>query len=153
MVQDVNIGEFLRQGGVYHDIEGSTVEEVFDDICKKINLPSEISAESLYKALITRESRLSTAVGNGVSIPHAQQPILKDFYNQRIYVCYLKNPIEMHALDNKKIKVMIVILTSSVKSHLHIISMLARLLQKAEFKRALELQSKLEDIYKIVRKI
>ena len=81
MVQDVNIGEFLRQGGVYHDIEGSTVEEVFDDICKKINLPSEISAESLYKALITRESRLSTAVGNGVSIPHAQQPILKDFYN------------------------------------------------------------------------
>ena len=98
------------------------IKEVFDDICKKINLPSEISAESLYKALITRESRLSTAVGNGISIPHAQQPILKDFYNQRIYVCYLKNPIEMHALDNKKIKVMIVILTSSVKSHLHIIS-------------------------------
>lgn len=45
MIFDVNIGEFLRLGGIYHDIEGSSPIEAYKSICSKVVLPSELSLE------------------------------------------------------------------------------------------------------------
>ena len=42
MVPDANIGEYLRAGGVYRDIEGDSPFEVFKSLSEKVNLPSEI---------------------------------------------------------------------------------------------------------------
>ena len=39
MIPDVNIGEYLRIGGVYNDIEGASPTEAFEDLCNKVNLP------------------------------------------------------------------------------------------------------------------
>lgn len=105
----------------------------------------------MYDALCAREAILSTAVGNGIAIPHAQQPVLKELKNQRIYICYLKQPIDMRAMDGKMVNTMIIPLTCSVQSLLHIISRLARLLAKAEFRRALELKMGLNEVYPLTR--
>ena len=153
MISEVNIGEFLRLGGVYHDIEGSTPIEAFKSICKTIKLPASVSSQHLFDALCQRESVLSTAVGNGISIPHSQQPLVKNFEDQRVYICYLKEPIDMHAMDNKKVYVMILPLSSSSQTHLHIISRLARLLQKADFRKALEYKQDLNEIFPLTRNL
>ena len=42
MVPDANIGEYLRAGGVYRDIEGDSPFEAFKSLSEKVNLPSEI---------------------------------------------------------------------------------------------------------------
>ena len=61
MIPDVNIGEYLRIGGVYNDIEGASPTEAFEDLCNKVNLPHSLKPKILYEALCARESVLSTA--------------------------------------------------------------------------------------------
>ncbi len=151
MVSDVNIGEYLRLGGVYYDVEGSTAQEAFKSLCSKIKLPSSVSPRILYDALCAREAVLSTAVGNGIAIPHSQQPLVKTVNEQRIYICYLKEPVNMRAMDNKKVQTLIIPLSASVQSHLQIISQLARLLTKADFKKALALKLSLDELYPLIR--
>lgn len=153
MIPDVNIGEYLRIGGVYNDIEGASPTEAFEDLCNKVNLPPSLKPKILYEALCAREAVLSTAVGNGIAIPHSQQPLLKNAVDQRIFICYLKEPVEMHAMDNKKVHTLIVPLSGSVQSHLHIISRLARLLTKADFRKALELKLGFNDLYPLIRQL
>ncbi|MGI5058448.1 PTS sugar transporter subunit IIA [Treponema pectinovorum] len=151
MISDINIGEYLRLGGIYKDIEGETATEVFKSICSKIDLPKELAPRVLYDALCARESILSTAVGNGIAIPHSQHPILKEDINQRIYICHLKEPIDMHAMDGLMVRTMIIPLSSSVKTHLQMISRLARLLAKSDFKKALELKLGIDEIYPLTQ--
>lgn len=151
MVTDVNIGEYLRFGGVFYDIEGNTPAEAFKSICTKISLPSSVTPRIFYDALCARESVLSTAVGNGVAIPHSQQPLAKTPQEQRIFICYLKEPVNMKAMDNKRVHTMIIPLSCSVQTHLYIISRLARLLTKADFRKALELKLGLNELYPLIR--
>lgn len=153
MIPDVNIGEYLRVGGVYSGITGSTPAEAFKSICDSVNLPSSLPSHVLYDALCARELVLSTAVGNGVAIPHSQQPLLKNAEDQRVFICYLKEPVVMNAMDNKRVHTMIVPLSSSVQNHLLIISKLARLLTKAEFRKALELKLGLNELYPLIRQL
>ena len=119
----------------------------------KVNLPSEILPVNLYEGLCAREAVLSTAVGNGIAIPHSQQPLLKNPKDQRIFICYLKNPIDMNAMDNKKVQTLIIPLSSSVQSHLQIISLPAQLLSNSDLKKALELKLGLNEIYPLIRRI
>lgn len=138
MIPEIDLGDLLEYGGVYKNIEGSTAEEAFRNICDRIELPSGLTPDALYDALCAREKILTTAVGNGIAIPHARAPMVKDFVDQRIAVCYLKEPIDMHAPDGKKVFVMFVILTSSTQAHMQVISRLASLLKNDNFKAALE---------------
>ncbi len=151
MIPDAEISEYFRAGGVYYDIKGETSFEAFKSLCDKVNLPSSILPVNLYEGLCAREAILSTAVGNGVAIPHSQQPLLKRAEDQRIFVCYLKTPVDMQALDSKKVHTLIVPLSSSVQSHLRIISFLAGLLKRADFRKALELKLEFSELYSLMR--
>ncbi len=153
MALEVNLGDLLRAGGVYRDVKGSTVDEVFKTISETVNLPSSILSEELYEGLKKRNSSLTTAVGNGLALPHTTQPILKKFEEQRIFVCYLDQPIDMNAPDSKKVNVMIVLLTCNSQSHLQIISKLAGLLQNSQFKKALEDKADSAALLTLMRKL
>lgn len=153
MLSDVSIGEYLRAGGVYRDIEGETAFEAFKSLSEKVCLPEGILPVNLYEGLCAREAVLSTAVGNGVAIPHSQQPLLKNAMDQRIFICYLKNPVDMQAMDNKRVHTLIIPLSSSVQSHLNIISLLARFLGRWDFRNALEQKLGLNEIYPLFRGI
>ncbi len=146
MIPDINLSDLLSYGGVYKNIEGSDYEEVFRNICNRIELPESLTPDMLYDALCAREQILTTAVGNGIAIPHARAPMIKEFTDQRIAVCYLKEPIDMASPDGKKVFVMFVILTSSTQSHMQVISRLAGLLKNDTFKSALENQIGLEGL-------
>lgn len=152
MLPDVNICEFMRLGGVLQDVQGSTPQEIYKSVCSRISLPAGITSDQLYNALCKRESVLTTAVGNGIAIPHPPQPLIKKDSDQRVYVCYLKEPVDMKALDNKKVYVMFITLSSSVQTHLQFISKLAHLVQKSDFKRLLENHAGIEELLVIARK-
>lgn len=150
MVSDVNVGECLRAGGVYDGIKGASPSEIYKNLSTVINLPDSVSPKLFYEALCAREAILSTAVGNGVAIPHSQQPLLKNPEEQRIFICYLDEPIDMQAIDGKRVTTMIIPLSCSAQSHLHIISRLAHFLTKADFRKALDLRFGLNELYQLM---
>ncbi len=143
---NVNLKKLLQKGGVFMDVEGSTPEEIYKNVSEKIDLPKSISKETVYNALCAREKIMSTAIGNGIALPHASAPVIKEEDEQRIIVAYLKNPLDMKAPDERSVYVMFIILTQNRQIHLEILSSLVEVFGKIQFRKLLESKASLEQI-------
>ena len=93
MLMENTLGGLIRNGGVFTDVEGKTPQEIFANVCPKVDFPEDFDREALIAELVEREKILSTAVGNGIAIPHPRKSMVKEDEDQRIIVCYLKKPI------------------------------------------------------------
>lgn len=138
MDYDINLAELIHRGGVYYDVSGSSPKEIYKNITSKITYPKGLTPEILYTELCQREELMSTGVGNGIALPHPRYPLLKNYEDQRIVVCYLKTPLTMSSPDSKPVSVMFILLTSSSQVHLKVLSQLAFLFQNSDFKKELE---------------
>ncbi len=138
MEETFDIAPLIHKGGVFKDVEGTTPQEIYEKISKMLVLPDSMTSEEVYNALCAREQILSTAVGNGIALPHARSPIMKADGDQRICVVYLKEPIDMKAPDEKKVNVMFILLTSNPQTHLKVLSTLVGLFRKNSFRKLLD---------------
>jgi PTS system nitrogen regulatory IIA component len=146
------IEDLIHRGGVYFNIEGETPFIVFDHISKLPTVPESVSPTVLSSELCRREDLLSTAVGNGIAIPHPRYPLLKDPSEQRIIVTYLDRPLTMNSIDIRPVYVFFTILTCSSKDHLKVLSRLAFLFQKDEFRTILEKKPSEEELLSAIKK-
>ena len=135
---DSTIVKLIRNGGVIKNVGGSTVSEIYENVCSTIELPDGYDNAVILSELLEREKVLSTAVGNGVAIPHPRRPLMKTEADQRMYVCYLRTPLDMQAPDSRKVHALFILLTSNTQFHIKALSELARLLRSPEFKKVLE---------------
>ncbi|MGP1459069.1 MAG: PTS sugar transporter subunit IIA [Treponema sp.] len=135
---DADIAELIKKGGVYQNVEGVSPEQVYKNISGLIKLPQSLSPDMVYEALCSREKLMSTAVGNGIALPHARNPILKSEDEERIAVVYLKNPLDMGAPDGCKVFVMFVLFAETSQSHLFMLASLVEIFKKPQFKKLLE---------------
>ena len=153
MNNEVNIEELIEKGSVLIDIEGSSTKEVYKNVVSKIEYPKGLTPENLYTELCQREDLMSTAVGNGISLPHSRYPILKNGEDQRIIVCYLKEPLQMNAPDGRLVSTMFILLTSSPQFHLKVLSQLAFLFQNKDFRTTLENKPNQAELLEAVKKV
>ncbi len=149
----VNLPEMIHRGGIFKDVEGSTPQEVFANVCKMMSFPDGMTSEQVYNALCAREEVLSTAVGNGIALPHARAPIVKDENEQRICVVYLKNPIDMSAPDERSVYVMFILLTQNSQTHIKVLSELAALFSNVNFRRVLETRADEPELFNIINEL
>ena len=136
-----DIAKLIHNGGVFYDVEGKTPSEIYAKVSKMIDLPDGMTSEQVYNALCTREQVLSTAVGNGIALPHARAPIMKEEAEQRICVVYLDEPIDMKAPDERLVSTMFILLTHNSQIHLKVLSSLAGLFRSPRFRKALEIKA------------
>lgn len=151
--ENVDLAALIHHGGVFFDVEGSTPEEVYKKISNMIQIPDGLSAEQIYNALCAREQVLSTAVGNGIALPHARTSIIKDESDQQVCVVYLKNPIDMQAPDEREVYVMFVLLTQNSQTHLKVLTELAGLFRNLRFRKALESHAGEAEILSLIREL
>ncbi len=151
--ENVDLAALIHRGGVFFDVEGSTPEEIYKKISSMIQIPDGLSAEQIYNALCAREQVLSTAVGNGIALPHARASIIKDESDQKICVVYLKNPIDMQAPDEREVYVMFVLLTQNSQVHLKVLTALAGLFRNLRFRKALETHASEAEILSLIREL
>src|SRR3989338_4595588 len=115
----------LKRGDVHYDIAGNNREEVLKTVVDILPLPPGMDRKHLFEMLWARESMASTAVGNGIAIPHVRNPIVLHIDQPVVTVCFLKSPIDFKALDRKPVFILFTVLSPSVKMHLAILARLA----------------------------
>ena len=143
----------IHRGGVFFDVEGTSPQEIYKNISEQIEKPEGVTSDLIYNALCAREQVLSTAVGNGIALPHARASIIKGEENQKICVVYLKNPIDMQAPDEREVFVMFVLLTSNSQVHLKVLTELAGLFRNLRFRKALESHAGEAEILSLIREL
>ena len=149
----VDLAVLIHRGGIFFDVEGNTPEEIYSKISSMIKLPEGLTSEQICNALCAREQVLSTAVGNGIALPHARSSIIKNSDDQQICIVYLKYPIDMQAPDEREVYVMFVLLTHNSQVHLKVLTELAGLFRNLRFRKALESHAGEAEILSLIREL
>jgi len=127
----------LAYGGVLNDVAGKNKVSVLREVCTKLKLPSQIDRQELHSILVAREALCSTGIGNGIAIPHPRGPIMLGLTDPHVTLAFLCEAIDYSALDKKPVSVLFVIISTTVHTHLTLLSHLMFALQDAEFRALL----------------
>jgi PTS system nitrogen regulatory IIA component len=116
-------------------------------------LPPELDPDFILQVLLAREAMGTTAVGDGIAIPHVRNPILVQMPSPKISLCFLAHPVDFGALDGKPVHILFTILSPTIKMHLHLLSKLAFCLRGQRLRQVLSQQCNSDSIIATVRKI
>lgn len=136
----------LEAGGVYYRVEGHDRDSVLRSIAHTVRLPEGTDPEFLFEVLRAREQMASTAVGDGIALPHPRHPLVLHVTRPSIALCFLERPVEYGALDAKPVGALFLILSPSVRGHLHLLSRLAFALQQPGFHSAVTRQASRQEL-------
>jgi PTS system nitrogen regulatory IIA component len=119
----------LERGGVHFGIPGDTSEQVLSRVIDLLPLPDHIDRAPLRDMLLSREQSGTTGVGDGIAIPHVKHPVVLAGMEPVLGLFFLEKEVDFGALDGQGVHTLFVILTSSFKGHLSLLSRLAFCLQ------------------------
>ncbi|MFH2064021.1 MAG: PTS sugar transporter subunit IIA [Pseudomonadota bacterium] len=129
----VSLRSAMENGGVFHGVPGKNAEEIFEKIISRYDFLNETNKELLLQRLMERESLTSTGIGNGIAIPHPRSPLNEAIKQPAISTCFLENPIDFKALDGKPVFVLFLMISTSIQTHLHLLSRLSFCLRDPAF--------------------
>lgn len=131
--------EALEAGGVFCGVPGDDKLSVLENLVANLSLPPQVDPEFLLQVLLAREALGTTAVGDGIAIPHVRNPILVNLPSPAITLSFLKQPVDFGALDGKPVEIVFMLISPTVRIHLHLLSKLAYALRDDTFRAALRL--------------
>ncbi|MGE5192495.1 MAG: PTS sugar transporter subunit IIA [Deltaproteobacteria bacterium] len=126
----------LEAGGIYFDVGGNDRDSVLRAVVEHVKLPADFDRELLLELLRVRESHGTTAVGDGIAIPHPRTPVVAPIETASVTLCYLKQPVPYGAADGKPVHVVFMLLAPNVRTHLQLLARLACTLRDERFRRA-----------------
>ena len=130
------IAKLLSSKDIRLDMEVSSRENLFREIARHMECAHGMPQEWVFQSLTRREKIGSTALGEGVAIPHAR---IKDL--QRIQLAYirLRQPIPFDAPDGKSVSDVLVILVpkEATEEHLRILSEVTQMFSDPQFRQQL----------------
>lgn len=129
--QQYGLYRAIHKGNVYKDVSGNTKEEVIREAVKQIAKDICLDAEVITELLLDREKLMSTALSNGVAVPHTRDFLLQESFDV-VAVAYPREPIEFGALDGKPVHTLFFLFACDDKRHLHLLAKLAHLSSKEE---------------------
>lgn len=104
----------------------------------EINFEKNIDRKIIVQLLKSRESLMSTAIGNGISIPHPRIPLLVGKNKPLINFFFPIRLLKLDSIDGKHVHTVILIISQTIKQHLSLIAHLTFLLSNETFRFALE---------------
>jgi nitrogen PTS system EIIA component len=131
------LAEALEAGGVYCDVPGNDKLSVLQNLVANLSLPPQVDPDFLLQVLIAREALGTTAIGDGIAIPHVRNPILVNLPSPAITLSFLERPVDFGALDGKAVEIVFMLISPTVKIHLHLLSKLAYALRNDIFRSTL----------------
>lgn len=115
----------MQRGTVNHGVHGDDVTTVLRSVVDCVDFLSPAAQDELYDKLMEREQLASTGIGNGIAIPHPREPLSEPPESPVITTCFSEKPVPFGAIDDQPVIVFFLLISPSVKHHLHLLSRLS----------------------------
>lgn len=143
----------LEAGGAHLAVPGSSAREVLAAVVERLPLVEGADRASILAFLLARESAGSTAIGDGVAIPHIRQPLVLPVPRPIATVCWLEKPLDFQAPDGQPVRVLFTLVSPTVRAHLQLLARLACALRTPEFRDAVARTAPLAELVRVARKV
>ena len=131
-----SLDDILPVSHIILDAEISSKKRLFECVAQLFAEQSGLSQTEVFDCLIARERLGSTALGQGVAMPHGRHAGVPAATGAFVR---LKEPIEFDAPDNKPVSLVFVLLVpeAATGEHLALLSHLAKLFNEKSVREAL----------------
>lgn len=129
------LADAIQRGGV-HRVEARDAQALLRKIADLLPAPASVDREFLFQMLRAREASGSTAVGDGIAIPHVRNPIALHRQPASVTLAWCEAPIEFGAPDGQPAHTFFVLATPTIRSHLQLLAKLALALHRPSFRAA-----------------
>jgi PTS system nitrogen regulatory IIA component len=136
----------LKVGNIFYKVGGTDKSSVLRNLVDVLNLPGDIDPEFLFQVLLAREKLGSTGIGGGIAIPHVRNPVILNVKKPIVTLCFLEHAIDFDAIDGLPVNVLFMLISPTIRMHLHLLSRLGYVLQNPGFKAAIQKQASPEVI-------
>jgi mannitol/fructose-specific phosphotransferase system IIA component (Ntr-type) len=148
-----HFSDFLKPAQIVHDLKAAdkveAIEELLDILAKQKLIRNR---KLILTRLIDRENLVSTALGDGIAVPHAR---VDTGGEMAIAVGRSSSGIDFEALDKKKVRLIILIVWNPQLPGLfnHLFAGLASFLRKPEFRERIFGAKDKAELYEILSEI
>ena len=131
------IADLLSVDDILLDLEVSCKDQLIEQVSRHMQRVHGVPHHSVAASLFHRERIASTALGEGVAIPHAR---VKELDRIRVAYARVKSPIRFDAPDGKPVSVVLVLLVpkQAAEEHLTILAEATQLLSDCRFREEVE---------------
>jgi PTS system nitrogen regulatory IIA component len=143
----------LEAGGVFHNVACGDKLSALKAVVELLPLPDGIDRAMLLQLFMARETLASTAIGDGIALPHVRNPIVLNVSQPMIAVCFLAQPIDFGALDGRPVHVLFSLISPTMRTHLQLLARLSFALHDAAFRAAVLRQGTRDAILNEARRI
>ncbi|MCY2992038.1 MAG: PTS sugar transporter subunit IIA [Planctomycetota bacterium] len=140
------LAEALAEGGIVYQLPNTNKEQALRALVQFLPLPDSLDRELLLQLFLAREALASTALGDGIAIPHVRNPIVLQVVRPMITLAFLAQPVDFGALDGKPVHVLFSIISPTTRSHLQLLSRLSFALHDGKFRETLLRQAPREEL-------
>jgi PTS system nitrogen regulatory IIA component len=151
--QPPSLADALSLGGVHEGVAAVDRDAAIAAAVARLPLGPAADPEMLIEVMRVREAAGSTAVGDGIAIPHVRAPIVENGAQPAIVLCTLLQPIDFGARDGKPVHTLFLLVSPTVNVHLQILARLAAALHDADFKGAVLRRAPAEEILAHARRL
>jgi PTS system nitrogen regulatory IIA component len=142
--------ELIKRGGKFRTIPGTTPRELLTTLIETLALPPSLDRAALLAAVLEREALMPTATGNGIALPHPRNPLIATNAEQLVAIAFAERGLDWGALDGKPVRTVMLILSSSPRTHLNTLSRINYFCQQKPFVELLENRSSPEAILRLI---
>ena len=121
----------LSENSFLVGLKPSSKKHILEELSKLAEKELNISSRDILENLIKREKLGSTAVGNGIAIPHATDDSIK---KPKGFIAILRSGLDFNANDDQPVDIIFLLLAPSNKGsqHLQALASVSRLLRNRE---------------------
>jgi PTS system nitrogen regulatory IIA component len=148
-----SLAEALESGGIHYGLPDTNKDRALRALVQVLPLPDGADRELLLRLLLAREASASTAIGDGIAIPHVRNPILLHVSHPLMTLAFLERPVEFGALDGRPVHVLFSIISPTNRSHLQLLSRLSFALHDGKLRAAVIRQAPREELLREVRRV
>lgn len=148
-----SLADALEAGGIFYQVQDTSKELALRGLVQVLPVPEGIDRELLLRLFLAREASASTAIGDGIALPHVRNPIVLHVDQPMVTLCFLEKPVDFGAMDRKPVQVLFSLVCPTVRSHLQMLARLSHSLHDGRFKEVLKRQGPRDEILQEVRRV
>jgi PTS system nitrogen regulatory IIA component len=145
--------EALELGGIFYHLKDVSKDQALHALVELLPLPDGIDREEIFRLFLARESLTTTAIGDGIALPHVRSPMVLHVERPMVTLCFLKSPVDFGAVDRIPVQVLFSLICPTTRSHLQILSRLSHALSDPRFKAVVMSQARPDEILEAARRV
>lgn len=147
----MKILDILPEAGIVPELRGTSKNAVLEELAGNLaEVHPEISKDRLVEVLLEREKLGSTAIGEGIAIPHGKLPMISSVIS---VFGRSRAGVDFNSLDGGPTKLFFLLVApeDSSGAHLKALARVSRLLRDKAFRERLLLVETREELYRTIR--